>query len=149
MVSSTKYGAYMAFSRGVHFVQKNVYCISLRYTAWIQSVLSRASVNLPLKYSGDTTLDCICRVVRIMAQRRTGKIEAVSTTAPRGQRARGVLDLSWTKLIDRPALWEEKLLKTSGVIAAEIIAFFAPNNRSVRPISHKPRQNQSHHQGWK
>ncbi len=47
----------------------------------------------------------------------------MSTRAPRGQRARGVLDLSGTKLIDRPAFLEEKLLKTSGVIAAEINAF--------------------------
>jgi len=58
-----------------------------------------------------------------VAQDRTRRVEAVSTRAPRGQRARGVLDLSGTKLIDRPAFLEEKLLKTSGVIAAEINAF--------------------------
>ena len=58
-----------------------------------------------------------------MAQDRTRKVEAVNVTARRGQRARGVLDLSGTKLIDRPAFLEENLLKTSGVIAAEINAF--------------------------
>ena len=58
-----------------------------------------------------------------VAQDRTRKVEAVNVTARRGQRARGVLDLSWTKLIDRPAFLEEKLLKTSVVIAAEINAF--------------------------
>jgi len=61
--------------------------------------------------------------VATVAQDRTRKVEAVNVTARRGQRARGVLDLSWTKLIDRPALLEEKLLKTSGLIAAEINAF--------------------------
>ena len=58
-----------------------------------------------------------------MAQHRTREVEAVNVTARRGQRARGVLDLSGTKLIDRPAFLEENLLKTSGVIAAEINAF--------------------------
>jgi len=61
--------------------------------------------------------------VATVAQDRTRKVEAVNVTARRGQRARGVLDLSRTKLIDRPALLEGKLLKTSGVIAAEINAF--------------------------
>jgi len=61
--------------------------------------------------------------VGIVAQDRTRRVEAVSTQPSRGQRARGVLDLSGTKLIDRPAFLEEELLKTSGVIAAEINAF--------------------------
>ncbi|HVH15099.1 MAG TPA: hypothetical protein VNA15_05205 [Candidatus Angelobacter sp.] len=45
--------------------------------------------------------------------------EAVSTS----RRARGILDLSRTKLGDRPLLLEEKLRKTRGVIDAEINVF--------------------------
>jgi hypothetical protein len=38
-------------------------------------------------------------------------------------RARGIIDLSGTRLADRPNFLEEKLLKTRGIISAEINAF--------------------------
>jgi hypothetical protein len=40
-----------------------------------------------------------------------------------GQHARVVLDLSGTRLTDRPAFLEERLLKTRGIVAAEINVF--------------------------
>ncbi len=46
------------------------------------------------------------------------------TEAPsKSQRARSILDISYSKLLDRPVLLEERLLKTAGVISAEINAF--------------------------
>ena len=46
------------------------------------------------------------------------------TEAPsRSPRAKSILDVSYSKLWDRPVLLEEKLLKTPGVIHAEINAF--------------------------
>jgi hypothetical protein len=47
---------------------------------------------------------------------------------PMGQRARVVLDLSGTRLTDRPAFLEERLLKTRGIVAAEINVF---SNRMI------------------
>ncbi len=38
-------------------------------------------------------------------------------------RSRGILDVSYSKLWDRPVLLEEKLLKIPGVVSAEINAF--------------------------
>ena len=58
-----------------------------------------------------------------MAQARTVKAEPADLAVPTSQRARGVLDLTGTKLTDRPGLLEEKLLKTRGVFAAEINVF--------------------------
>ena len=58
-----------------------------------------------------------------MVQSGTVRNGAVSETAPAGRRARGILDLSGTKLGDRPLLLEEKLRKTRGVIDAEINVF--------------------------
>lgn len=55
--------------------------------------------------------------IRVMTP-ETG-IEAVSTS----RRARGILDLSKTKLGDRPLLLEEKLRKTRGVVEVEINVF--------------------------
>ena len=58
-----------------------------------------------------------------MAQARTVKADHLDSTLPTSQRARGVLDLTGTKLTDKPGLLEEKLLKTRGVFAAEINVF--------------------------
>jgi hypothetical protein len=49
--------------------------------------------------------------------------EPVNRDATPVRSARGVLDLSGTTLIDRPSFVEEQLLKTQGVIAAEINVF--------------------------
>jgi hypothetical protein len=65
-------------------------------------------VNLPLKYSREPS----------GAARKD-----VTAAVPTGRRARGILDLTGTKLADRPAFLEEKLRKTTGVIEAEINAF--------------------------
>ena len=54
---------------------------------------------------------------------RAMKPETVSEAVSTSRRARGILDLSRTKLGDRPLLLEEKLRKTRGVIAAEINVF--------------------------
>jgi hypothetical protein len=40
-----------------------------------------------------------------------------------GQHARGIIDLSGSRLVDRPSFLEEKLLKTRGIIAVEINVF--------------------------
>jgi len=58
-----------------------------------------------------------------MVQSGTVKNEAIATTFPTGRRARGILDLSGTKLVDRPSFLAEKLRKTTGVIDAEINVF--------------------------
>jgi hypothetical protein len=58
-----------------------------------------------------------------MVQSRTVKGEAIAEAAPGSHRARGILDLSKTKLGDRPLLLEERLLKMPGIIDAEINAF--------------------------
>lgn len=58
-----------------------------------------------------------------MVQSRTVKSEAVTEAVPAGHRARGILDLSKTKLGDRPLLLEERLREKPGVIDAEINAF--------------------------
>lgn len=51
------------------------------------------------------------------------KPETVGDADSTSRRARGILDLSSTKLGDRPLLLEEKLRKTRGVIDAEINVF--------------------------
>jgi hypothetical protein len=51
---------------------------------------------------------------------KTGGTIAVISTS---KRARGILDLSGTKLADRPSFLEEKLRRTTGVIDAEINVF--------------------------
>jgi hypothetical protein len=63
--------------------------------------------------------------VRFVAEARIGRPEE---DAPMGQHARVVLDLSGTRLIDRPAFLEERLLKTRGIVAAEINVF---SNRMI------------------
>jgi hypothetical protein len=40
-----------------------------------------------------------------------------------GNHARGIIDLSRCKLIDRPAFVEEKLLKTRGIVSVEVNVF--------------------------
>jgi heavy-metal-associated domain-containing protein len=58
-----------------------------------------------------------------MAQSGTVRNAAVTAVVPSGKRARSILDLSGTKLGDRPAFLEEKLRKMSGVIDVEINVF--------------------------
>ncbi|HEX9197655.1 MAG TPA: hypothetical protein VF906_07665 [Candidatus Bathyarchaeia archaeon] len=58
-----------------------------------------------------------------MVQSGTVKNGAIAAAVPTGWRARGILDLSRTKLGDRPSFLEEKLRKTRGVIDAEINVF--------------------------
>jgi hypothetical protein len=58
-----------------------------------------------------------------MVQSGTVRTEGKTTAIPANKRARGILDLSGTKLVDRPSLLEEKLRKTTGVVDAEINAF--------------------------
>jgi len=58
-----------------------------------------------------------------MVQSGTVKNGAIAAAVPTGRRARGILDLSRTKLGDRPSFLEEKLRKTRGVIDAEINVF--------------------------
>jgi heavy-metal-associated domain-containing protein len=66
--------------------------------------------------------------VRLLAQAKTEKAEPVMIASFSSQRARGIIDLSVTKLMDRPSFLEEKLLKTRGVISAEINVY---SNRMV------------------
>jgi len=65
--------------------------------------------------------------VRIVAEARTGRLDA-EMPVPMGQHARVVLDLSGTRLVDRPAFLEERLLKTRGIFTAEINVF---SNRMI------------------
>jgi hypothetical protein len=58
-----------------------------------------------------------------MVRSETVRNGGVSTTIPLSRRARGILDLSGTKLVDRPSFLEEKLRKTPGVIDVEINVF--------------------------
>jgi len=58
-----------------------------------------------------------------MVQSGTVKNGAIAAAVPTGRRARGILDLSRTKLGDRPSFLEEKLRKTRGVIDGEINVF--------------------------
>ncbi len=58
-----------------------------------------------------------------MVQSTVGKVEAITSAVSTRRRARGILDLSGTKLGDCPLLLEEKLRKTLGVIEAEINVF--------------------------
>jgi copper chaperone CopZ len=58
-----------------------------------------------------------------MVQSKAVKPEPIIEAVPTSRRARGILDLSRTKLGDRPFLLEEKLRKTRGVIDAEINVF--------------------------
>jgi hypothetical protein len=85
-------------------------------------------VNLPLKYSSrgrlyEEPLGC-----ETLAQAKTEKAEPVMIASFSSQRARGIIDLSATKLMDRPSFLEEKLLKTQGIISAEINVY---SNRMV------------------
>jgi hypothetical protein len=66
--------------------------------------------------------------VRLVAQAKTEKTEPVMIASLSSQRARGIIDLSGTKLTDRPSFLEEKLLKTRGVISAEINVY---SNRMI------------------
>jgi hypothetical protein len=58
-----------------------------------------------------------------MVRSETVRNGGVSTAIPSSRRARGILDLSGTKLVDRPSFLEEKLRRTPGVIDVEINAF--------------------------
>jgi hypothetical protein len=58
-----------------------------------------------------------------MVQSGTVRNDAFAEAIPVSRRARGILDLSGTKLVDRPSFLEEKLKKTRGVIDAEINVF--------------------------
>lgn len=58
-----------------------------------------------------------------MVHSKAVKPDTTTETVSTSRRARGILDLSGTKLGDRPLLLEEKLRKTRGVIDAEINAF--------------------------
>jgi hypothetical protein len=66
--------------------------------------------------------------VKPLAQVKTDRAGPVTMATSASQRARGIVDLSGTKLMDRPSFLEEKLLKTRGVVAAEINAF---SNRMI------------------
>jgi hypothetical protein len=65
--------------------------------------------------------------VKLVAEARIGRPEE-EAPVPMGQHARVVLDLSGTRLTDRPAFLEERLLKTHGIVAAEINVF---SNRMI------------------
>jgi len=58
-----------------------------------------------------------------MVQPGTVRGEPATAVVPTGKRARGVLDISGTKLADRPTFLEEKLRRMQGVIDVEINAF--------------------------
>ncbi len=63
-----------------------------------------------------------------MAQAKLEKTEPEIMVPSTAHRARGIVDLSGTKLIDRPSFVEEKLLKTRGIFSAEINAY---SNRMI------------------
>jgi hypothetical protein len=86
-------------------------------------VLSSDSVNLPLKYSRAPLFLGSKSVARIMVQSGPIREGSASAVVPTSKRARGVLDISGTKLVDRPSFLEEKLRRMQGVIDAEINAF--------------------------
>jgi len=65
--------------------------------------------------------------VRLVAEARIGRLEEDSPVTME-QHARVVLDLSGTRLTDRPAFLEERLLKTHGIVGAEINVF---SNRMI------------------
>jgi len=58
-----------------------------------------------------------------MVQSGTLGNDATADTISVGRLARGILDLSGTKLVDRPPFLEEKLRKTRGIFYAEINVF--------------------------
>jgi hypothetical protein len=58
-----------------------------------------------------------------MVQPGTLRGEPATAAVPTSKRARGVLDISGTKLVDRPLFLEEKLRRMQGVIDVEINAF--------------------------
>ena len=58
-----------------------------------------------------------------MVKSRAMKPETATEAVSPSRRARGILDLSTTKLGDRPLLLEEKLRKTRGVVEVEINVF--------------------------
>jgi len=58
-----------------------------------------------------------------MVQPGTVRGEPPTVAIPTGKRARGVLDISGTKLVDRPTFLEEKLRRMQGVIDVEVNAF--------------------------
>ena len=64
----------------------------------------------------------------LVAQANTSRTEPASLARPPFSRGRGIIDLSGTKLIDRPSFVEEKLLKTGGIISAEINVY---SNRMI------------------
>src|SRR5690349_2227621 len=63
------------------------------------------------------------RVLEIVVSPKTTNVEDPNPTGLTNQRAGVILDLSGTKLVDRPAILEDKLLKSRGIVTAEINAF--------------------------
>ncbi len=77
------------------------------------------------------------KTTKNMLQDKTAKAGAEAEAL----RSRGILDVSYSKLWDRPVLLEEKLLKTPGVLSAEVNAFsnrirveFDPSRTTVDKI---------------
>jgi hypothetical protein len=62
------------------------------------------------------------KVVKHVAQVEIERKESATTISVL-RRARVIVDLSRTKLSDRPAFLEEKLSKAPGIVSAEINAF--------------------------
>ncbi len=76
-------------------------------------------MNRPLILSNAHVLDRRIWTKKNLSQERTEK----SGTEAEPLRPRGILDVSYSRLWDRPVLLEEKLLKMPGVVSAEINAF--------------------------
>ncbi|HYY91543.1 MAG TPA: hypothetical protein VE955_06090 [Candidatus Dormibacteraeota bacterium] len=58
-----------------------------------------------------------------MSQTRRLDVEGEIVPTHATRHARVILDLTGARLVDRPSFLEEKLLKTHGIIAAEINVF--------------------------
>jgi hypothetical protein len=63
-----------------------------------------------------------------LAEAKPEKTEPEIMALSMAHRARGIVDLSGTKLPDRPSFLEEKMLKTRGIFSAEINAY---SNRMI------------------
>ncbi len=62
-------------------------------------------------------------MTKIVLQDKTARALREAEASAKSPRAKSILNISYSKLWDRPVLLEEKLLKTPGVISAEINAF--------------------------
>ncbi len=56
-------------------------------------------------------------------QPKSASVDSSTDSDPSTLRPNGILDISYAILLERPALMEEKLLRTRGVISAEINVF--------------------------